>query len=227
MQSWKTCAVAFLSQPEGDPRRAQQKREDLPRVMSCHTTVFPRRTYFSLGHKKPLRGIQGAPARARDFALWRESQDTFPTSSTLDARWSGTGYAMKVPQTSYRTGLHQPRRFTFRKTKITLRYFTVWPSLPWRLITHDAGQSVCSNDVAGIENAGICCPEACGACGGSGCRNLPGGQGDCCTSYIASNGVLCSESETAPCIIDDGEIMCTVRVRIPSQPGTNYKVTFY
>ena len=48
----------------------------------------------------------------------------------------------------------------------------------------------------------VCCPEACGVCGGSGCGNIPGTTtDDCCASTIADSGVYCVDGVKAPCIL--------------------------
>lgn len=72
--------------------------------------------------------------------------------------------------------------------------------------------STCSNGLTGIEDEvnGACCVAACGTCGGEGCGNIPGLSGDdCCSTIITSNGTLCSVSNSAPCIMEYGEIMDT------------------
>lgn len=66
-----------------------------------------------------------------------------------------------------------------------------------------AAQVVCSNGLPGFETADVCCPEECGQCGGIDCGDLPGGQENCCTGYIDENGDNCSDTNTAPCIVDD------------------------
>lgn len=43
-------------------------------------------------------------------------------------------------------------------------------------------------------------------CGGIGCSENPGGEEpfeECCANDVKACEVFCSESETAPCIIDD------------------------
>ncbi|CAN0410953.1 unnamed protein product, partial [Laminaria digitata] len=45
----------------------------------------------------------------------------------------------------------------------------------------------------------ICCELQCGTCGGSGCRNRPGGTDGCCIGTITDSGVMCSDSNEAPC----------------------------
>ena len=61
---------------------------------------------------------------------------------------------------------------------------------------------MCNNGLPGYEAANVCCALECGQCGGVGCSQLPGGK-ECCTSDVLATGMLCSESGTAPCIIDD------------------------
>ena len=60
----------------------------------------------------------------------------------------------------------------------------------------DGGGSACS----GITNGDICCSSACGACGGTGCGDRPGGSAECCAGPIRESGVGCSGNEP-PCII--------------------------
>ncbi|CAN0348570.1 unnamed protein product, partial [Hapterophycus canaliculatus] len=64
----------------------------------------------------------------------------------------------------------------------------------------------CSNGLEGVESdAGdTCCLEACGQCGGSGCRrfNTALGAMGCCTREIAATGIYCDDpGAVAPCII--------------------------
>ena len=65
----------------------------------------------------------------------------------------------------------------------------------------------CLDGVDGIEHKGIvCCPLECGECAGEGCSLRPGGSSACCGGAIKSSGVMCSDSEEAPCIISlDGK----------------------
>lgn len=51
----------------------------------------------------------------------------------------------------------------------------------------------------------VCCPAACGFCGGTSCEDNPGGEAECCAGAIAASGVSCSSAE-APCALpsDDG-----------------------
>lgn len=64
----------------------------------------------------------------------------------------------------------------------------------------------CSNGIRGVEGYGHCCPVGCGTCGGRNCRKRAKEAGldaaDCCVQRIDESGVYCSDSGTAPCIID-------------------------
>ena len=64
---------------------------------------------------------------------------------------------------------------------------------------------VCSNGLSGVQFEDICCSLSCGTCGGLGCGGRDGGRDECCTSAITNEGVRCSDSGVAPCIVDDGE----------------------
>jgi len=63
---------------------------------------------------------------------------------------------------------------------------------------------VCSNGIPGIESANgeYCCPATCGECDASDCTD--DGTG-CCGVELERSGVMCDDSEAAPCIIDTGE----------------------
>merc|ERR1711997_1211303 len=54
----------------------------------------------------------------------------------------------------------------------------------------------------GIKGSGgkACCPKSCGACGGAGCSNRPGGASSCCGGDVANSGISCDVS-SAPCAI--------------------------
>ena len=70
--------------------------------------------------------------------------------------------------------------------------------------------STCTNGLVGYGStnnaADFCCPLECGACGGIGCGSFGKEFGligeDCCQSGIFFSQVFCSESESAPCIIE-------------------------
>eukprot|EP00752_Nemacystus_decipiens_P017686 g15857.t1 len=59
-------------------------------------------------------------------------------------------------------------------------------------------QPTCSTGITGneSENGHVCCPLTCWGCGGDRCV----GEGGCCEESIQEDGILCSESGTAPCI---------------------------
>ncbi len=48
----------------------------------------------------------------------------------------------------------------------------------------------------------VCCPAACGECGGDACGAREGGGDACCTGRILESGSLCSDA-SAPCILGD------------------------
>ena len=52
----------------------------------------------------------------------------------------------------------------------------------------------------GIEKSGVCCPEECGTCGGSGCSQRYLGARFCCISGIKNDGKSCS-NQGAPCVL--------------------------
>lgn len=63
-------------------------------------------------------------------------------------------------------------------------------------------KAVCDK-ASGILNFGgeastACCPASCGKCGGSSCQKLPGGEKNCCTHDVETNGKPCA-THTAPC----------------------------
>lgn len=50
----------------------------------------------------------------------------------------------------------------------------------------------------------VCCDNACGSCGGSGCGSLPGGSANCCTGSIQDSGQWClQDGVSAPCTFDE------------------------
>eukprot|EP00752_Nemacystus_decipiens_P013623 g12081.t1 len=70
-----------------------------------------------------------------------------------------------------------------------------------------SSEPTCSNGLPGIQSRGVCCPVACGRCGGIGCSQSGGGKSEglgekfCCTSDILGGGKACSDSVSAPCIV--------------------------
>jgi len=53
----------------------------------------------------------------------------------------------------------------------------------------------------GLPYDDVCCPRACGECGGHGCGSRPGGAVDCCASGVQNQHRSCDNS-TAPCTMD-------------------------
>ena len=49
-------------------------------------------------------------------------------------------------------------------------------------------------------NKTVCCAASCGACGGTGCSQLPGGADSCCTSNITAANQSCAK-QPAPCVM--------------------------
>jgi len=47
----------------------------------------------------------------------------------------------------------------------------------------------------------VCCPKACGGCGGAGCGTFPGGASKCCVGKIIAAQTSCSGG-AAPCVVD-------------------------
>lgn len=50
----------------------------------------------------------------------------------------------------------------------------------------------------------VCCPEACGECGGSSCATRPGGASQCCFDTIVASGVQCDVTSTFSACIATG-----------------------
>ncbi|CAM9219746.1 unnamed protein product [Scytosiphon promiscuus] len=74
-----------------------------------------------------------------------------------------------------------------------------------------AATQTCSNGIEGIDGNGVvCCPIGCTQCGGADCALLGAatdlGSESCCLEDITASGILCSESGSAPCIIDSGAL---------------------
>eukprot|EP00752_Nemacystus_decipiens_P010084 g8986.t1 len=75
----------------------------------------------------------------------------------------------------------------------------------------------CAAGISGILSGDTCCPNSCGACGGSGCSGRDGGDdftgGEaCCTSGVKDLGRICSSTVGAPCVFSDEEEMCSADV---------------
>lgn len=67
----------------------------------------------------------------------------------------------------------------------------------------------------------ICCPAACGKCGGPGCGSRPGGSSQCCEGTIIESGVGCAK-HSAPCIVFNPNVEEHCRFK----PSTNKGLTF-
>ncbi|CAN0056924.1 unnamed protein product [Pylaiella littoralis] len=80
----------------------------------------------------------------------------------------------------------------------------IFPALMLPLALTQA--QTCSNGIEGIDGNGVvCCALGCGTCGGPDCSTAGGlGKSSCCGGTIKDSGILCSESGSAPCIIDAG-----------------------
>lgn len=76
------------------------------------------------------------------------------------------------------------------------------PPHPSIQLTISKTDSTCTGGISGVEsaNGNVCCDTGCGICDGVSCV----GYGDCCEEKIQDSGVLCSDSGTAPCILDSG-----------------------
>ncbi|CAN0074726.1 unnamed protein product [Ectocarpus sp. 8 AP-2014] len=64
----------------------------------------------------------------------------------------------------------------------------------------------CSNGLEGIDaNGVVCCPLACGQCGGTGCNTSGAAAGldgsSCCGGGVKASDEYCDETNEAPCII--------------------------
>lgn len=72
---------------------------------------------------------------------------------------------------------------------------------------------VCTGNIPGIESADgqVCCVAECGQCGGAGCSSA-GPASECCVTDIISTGVLCSETEMAPCTFVAGKCLVVIAV---------------
>ncbi|CAB1107438.1 unnamed protein product [Ectocarpus sp. CCAP 1310/34] len=71
-----------------------------------------------------------------------------------------------------------------------------------------AQRDTCTNGIEGIDGNGVvCCPLGCGRCAGEGCTAFGSENGlaadSCCGNAIKASGRLCSETGSAPCIIDE------------------------
>jgi len=73
-----------------------------------------------------------------------------------------------------------------------------------------------------VFNKDICCNEACGTCGGSGCGSRPGGGSNCCSGTIRDSGVMCINSDP-PCIISEEDpTLLPTNKPVTSTPVTDF-----
>ncbi len=65
----------------------------------------------------------------------------------------------------------------------------------------------CSNGLPGMESedGAVCCWHGCNECVGRGEETCIGVT-DCCEQTIIDEGLMCSEAEEGPCIIDTGAV---------------------
>ena len=71
-----------------------------------------------------------------------------------------------------------------------------------------------------VFNKDICCNEACGTCGGSGCGSRPGGGSNCCSGTIRDSGVMCIDSDP-PCIISEQPTLSPTTRPVTQAPITD------
>lgn len=72
------------------------------------------------------------------------------------------------------------------------------PSLP---------DGMCAGGIVGIQSKDVCCMEACGQCGGSGCSTVGGfGSDKCCEGGVRDTGVMCADSGVAPCVLGGASV---------------------
>ncbi|CAJ1382372.1 unnamed protein product [Effrenium voratum] len=74
---------------------------------------------------------------------------------------------------------------------------------PCVVAEHEEPRDACD----GITSVPVCCPESCGACGGSACSQFPGGSENCCHRTIVGAGRKCSEETAPPCAMYDDRIL--------------------
>ena len=70
-----------------------------------------------------------------------------------------------------------------------------WPSVPDPLCKHGIEHH-------SDEQPSTCCLASCGACGGHGCADWPGGNSGCCTDGVIDTNRSC-DKVSAPCVLDE------------------------
>lgn len=118
--------------------------------------------------------------------------------------WESPGKRVK-PRSLY---LEQLR---LRKGKAAVDAVTTAPQrsgTSWAMLSKWAGEGAlaaygpdpsCSYGVLSSDKK-VCCAASCGACGGAGCSQLPGGADACCTSKISAANEPCAKN-AAPCVM--------------------------
>jgi len=89
---------------------------------------------------------------------------------------------------------------TWSPSKTTYIYYDNFTVQRGLRVTGEQGTE-CEIFLGGIYNPSreVCCANACGSCGGSGCGGLPGGGSQCCTGTISTSGEVCDSSSSSPC----------------------------
>ena len=74
---------------------------------------------------------------------------------------------------------------------------------------------------SGLINLGgdVCCPSACGQCGGDGCSERDGGGGNCCVDPIHASGKLCGTATDLKCIMPQSCAQDKCLLECPYDPG--------
>jgi hypothetical protein len=69
----------------------------------------------------------------------------------------------------------------------------------------EEGQGATCTAYGGLKRAGprgvVCCPRACGRCGGDGCQRAPGGARQCCAGAVAASSPPCTARSQSPCVL--------------------------
>ena len=90
---------------------------------------------------------------------------------------------------------------TWSPSKTTYAYYDNFTVMPGRVI-YGVNGTQCDIFEEGIFNPSnqACCKDTCGACGGAGCGQLPGGSENCCSGTVLHNGKRCNVNGVeAPC----------------------------
>ena len=68
-------------------------------------------------------------------------------------------------------------------------------------------------------DGGVCCPSACGQCGGVGCNAREGGPESCCTEPIHSSGKVCGVASDVQCRMPTSCAQDKCLLECPYDPG--------